>query len=150
MNDVQVLSESYPATAHAVPAARGVLASFARRAGATEEQIDDVRLAVSEALTNIVKHAYRDGEGRMHVTAAVASGDLWILIADDGDGLHAHRGRPGLGMGLALMACLTESFTVLKRSSGGTELQMRFNLLAANSARRDHCRGERRSANAPA
>ena len=57
--------------------ARRALAAVAAAAGVAGERLDEIRLAVSEALTNAVVHAYRNGDlGRLHVTAAVAPGEL--------------------------------------------------------------------------
>ena len=96
------LSESYPAVPEAVPLARRALTAVAVAAGAAGERLDEIRLAISEALTNAVVHAYRDGEaGRFHVTAAVASNELWVLVGDDGRGLHAWNESRGLGIGLS-------------------------------------------------
>ena len=98
-------------------------------AGAAGERLDEIRLAVSEALTNAVVHAYRNGEaGRLHVTAAVASDELWVLIGDDGRGLHAWNDSRGLGIGLSLISGLSDDFAIVTRASGGTEVQMRFDL----------------------
>src|SRR5690348_3696718 len=98
------ISRSYPAVAEMVPAAREAVAAFARTSGASREKVDAVRLALSEALTNAVLHAYPERPGTMHVTAAVVSGELWVLVSDDGCGLRTGPTRPGLGMGLALIA----------------------------------------------
>ena len=46
-----------------MPLARSALREFALAAGASEQQVDDVRLAGSEAVTNAVVHAYRDQPG---------------------------------------------------------------------------------------
>ncbi|HWF26107.1 MAG TPA: ATP-binding protein [Solirubrobacteraceae bacterium] len=124
----QGLSESYPAVAGSLAAVRRAVAALAVEAGATREQIEAIRLATSEALTNAVVHAYGDDPGEIHVTAAVASDELWLLIADDGDGLRPHGRRSGLGLGLALIAQACEELTIVKRSNGGTELRMRFRL----------------------
>ncbi len=141
--------ESYPAVAASVPLARRAVARFARCAGASEEQLEAVSLASSEALTNVVQHAY-DGAGRVHVASAVAGDELWVLIADDGLGLRVGSHNRGLGVGLALIACLADTFSVLKRSSGGTELQMRFGLEARKSSKQDQHRGAVFSAKTPA
>jgi two-component sensor histidine kinase len=53
---------------------------------------------------------------------------LWVLIADNGCGLHAGRDTDGLGLGLALISQMTDGFSVVGRSSGGTELRLRFAL----------------------
>jgi serine/threonine-protein kinase RsbW len=125
----EALNESYPAVPDAVPMARRALARVAAAAGAAEDRLDEIRLAVSEALTNAVVHAYRGGEaGRLHVTAAVASDELWVLIGDDGRGLHAWNDSQGLGIGLSLISGLSDDFSIVTRASGGTEVQMRFDL----------------------
>ena len=80
----QDLQQTYPAVADSVRAARRALTRFAVGAGASAEQVEAVRLAASEALTNAVKHAYPDSEGSVQVTAAVVCGELCVLIVDDG------------------------------------------------------------------
>jgi anti-sigma regulatory factor (Ser/Thr protein kinase) len=137
MSAGEALSASYPAVPEAVPIARGALTAVATGAGATGEQLEEIRLAVSEALTNAVLHAYGDDEtGSFHVTAAIAGGDLWVLIDDDGHGLHAGKESPGLGIGLALISGLSDDFSIVSRASGGTEVQMRFDLRGAASGAR--------------
>src|SRR5437660_252302 len=76
---VASVSESYPASADSIPRARIALGAFAAEAGASAEQQEHVRLVVSEAVTNVVQHAYLDRLGDVHVTAMVVSGELWIL-----------------------------------------------------------------------
>jgi anti-sigma regulatory factor (Ser/Thr protein kinase) len=135
--------------AASVPLARRALTRFARWAGASEEQVAAVSLASSEAVTNVVQHAYDGAEGRVHVASAVACDELWVLISDDGVGLRARSGNRGLGVGLALIACLADTFSVLKRSGGGTELQMRFGLQARKTSESDHRRDSVSSAKTP-
>lgn len=128
----EALDQSYPATPRAVPVARHALTAVAVEAGVTGERLDEIRLAVSEALTNAVVHAYRDDEpGSFHVTAAVTWGELWVLVSDDGHGLHAGHESGGLGIGLSLISGLSDDFSIVTRSSGGTEVRMRFDLETA-------------------
>ena len=132
MSRGEALNESYPAIPETVPLARRALGAVAAAAGAAGERLEEIRLAVSEALTNAVVHAYRNGEaGRLHVTAAVASGELWVLVGDDGRGLHAWNDSRGLGIGLSLISGLSDDFSIVTRASGGTEVQMRFDLTRA-------------------
>lgn len=147
------LSESYPAVAESVPRGREALSRVARAAGASEERVEAVRLAASEALTNAVVHAYGDDvPGQVHVTAAANDGELWLLIADDGRGLGARTSRPGLGVGLALIATVADYFAVVNRAGGGTEIRLRFALGAApnGNGRPGQARGSLSLANAPA
>jgi anti-sigma regulatory factor (Ser/Thr protein kinase) len=91
-------------------------------------RIQAIELAVSEALTNVVLYAYPWRTGEIHVTARVAGNELWVLIADNGCGLHAGRDNDSLGLGLALISQMTDGFAVVGRSSGGTELRLLFTL----------------------
>lgn len=120
--------ESYPAIPSSVSAARQAIADCAAEAGASEEQLEAIRLASSEALTNVVRYAYRARPGHIHVTARVAGGELWVLVADNGCGIHAGQDSDGLGLGLALISQSTDGFSVMERSTGGTELRLRFRL----------------------
>ena len=162
--DANTLTVSYPAVPESVAHGRLELSGFAEAAGADERQVEAIRLAVSEAMTNAVLHAYREGSGEVHLTAAVVSEELWVLVGDDGCGLERRTDRPGLGLGLAIIAQLSEEMAVVPRASGGTEVRMRFalvdarpdapphrgggiatGLLGGGSARSAHCRVNRRA-----
>jgi serine/threonine-protein kinase RsbW len=124
----QTLSHTFPAVADSVPRAREALSTFARAAGASDDQLDSIRLAVSEAATNVVVHAYDDNSGRIQLDAGLAAGELWVLIADDGLGMRPQIQSPGLGFGLSLISQVCDEFEIAKRSSGGLEVRMRFAL----------------------
>jgi serine/threonine-protein kinase RsbW len=128
------LSESYPAVAGSVPRARNDVVAFAAQRGATKRQLEAIRLAVSEAVSNVVLHAYNGGGGeggRVHVTAQVAARELWILISDEGRGFQAPAHNPGLGWGLPLIAHMSDRLEIAERAEGGTEVRMRFPLAPA-------------------
>ncbi len=144
------LELTYPAVADSVRTARCTLARFAAQAGASAEQIEAVRLAATEAATNAVKHAYPDSAGSLHITAAVACGELCVGIADDGCGIRPHVPRGGLGLGLTLMAAVCDELQIVKRSSGGTGLWLWFKLKTEAPLLDDHPRGSAASATAPA
>lgn len=130
------LAEVYPAVAESVPHARQTVSDYAARvAGIRGDGLDAVKTAVTEAVTNAVRHAYREGTpGDVSVTAGVAEGELWVLVADDGCGYRTAAQNPGLGCGLALIAASTEDFVVSERAQGGTEVRMRFPLAAGEPA----------------
>jgi anti-sigma regulatory factor (Ser/Thr protein kinase) len=144
------LSQSYPATPASVREGRDAVVALAAAAGGSREQLEAIRLACSEALTNVVVHAYPGAAGQLHVSAGVVRGELWVLVADDGCGLRAHSDGPGLGFGLKLIAKSTDGLAIVKRSSGGTELRMRFNLSSDGDWAEDQPRGSVSSARAPA
>jgi serine/threonine-protein kinase RsbW/stage II sporulation protein AB (anti-sigma F factor) len=125
----ETFTESYAAAPESVGKARNALTAFAREAGVDEEQLEAIRLAASEAVTNAVLHAYRDRErGTVQVSASYVENELWLLVADAGTGLQPNSESPGLGLGLALVAQLADEFQILTRGSGGTELRLRFKL----------------------
>jgi anti-sigma regulatory factor (Ser/Thr protein kinase) len=123
---------SYDAHAPSVGAARRAVSSFAARHGASDSELDGVRLAVSEAVTNAVVHAYPSGDtGLIHVTAALTGRQLSVTVADDGCGFDGSHGSPGLGFGLNLIEDTCAALTVTAARSGGTRVQMRFLLSGA-------------------
>jgi serine/threonine-protein kinase RsbW/stage II sporulation protein AB (anti-sigma F factor) len=103
---------------------------YARRLGLAEETLQALRLAVSEAATNVVLHAYADAPapGPVHVSVEIDEPHLRIVVSDDGGGMKPRPDSPGLGLGLPLIAQLAESFEVESPPGGGTELCMRFRL----------------------
>jgi anti-sigma regulatory factor (Ser/Thr protein kinase) len=119
---------SYPAVPASVAEARAAVGDFAVAAGASEEIVEAVRLAVSEMVTNVVVHAYGSAPGAIHVTAAALENELLILVSDDGRGLQARTDSPGLGLGMALMSYAADDFSIVSRASGGTEVRISFNL----------------------
>lgn len=131
--DGNTITVTYPATPGSVASARRALTDFATSAGAEHQQVEAVRLAVSEAVTNAVLHAYRETAGEVQVTAALVGDELWVLVGDDGVGLEVRTDRPGLGLGLALISQVSDEMTIVPRARGGTEVRMRFSLVNAKS-----------------
>ncbi len=127
----QSIGVTYDAQPGSVAAARAALSDFAAQVGASAVQVDGVALAVSEAVTNAVLHAYREAPGQIHVTAALAGSELWILIADDGGGMRPEADRPGLGLGLGLISQVCDNMAIAPCSSGGTEVRILFKLTVA-------------------
>ena len=118
---------TYPSTPDGVGAMRREVAAFAIRAGMDDAAAGDVRLAVSEAATNAVVHAYRESGGDLRVRAHIAGPDLVVVVSDTGAGLAPRHDSPGIGLGMPLMASVTSSFRVVSRGAG-TEVHMAFGL----------------------
>ncbi len=96
-------------------------------AGAAVDDTFAVGLAVQEAATNAVMHAYRGREpGRIAIEATFVDEALVVVVADEGIGMVPRPDTPGLGLGLPLIAQLTESLQVEARAPSGTRLVMRF------------------------
>jgi anti-sigma regulatory factor (Ser/Thr protein kinase) len=129
------IARSYEADPESVGRARAELACFASRAGASKTVTDGVRLAVSEAVTNAVRHAYPLHPGEVRVRAQAVADEIEVVVSDDGCGVHrddaaAHQGTTdrGLGFGLALICAVSDQMTLAPRSTGGTDVRMRFSL----------------------
>ena|SRR5947209_17011259 len=148
-------TQSYPAVPASLPGARTTLTEFAADAGARGERLEAIRLAASEAITNAVLHAYPDRDSgeraAVQIAASRVDDELWVLVSDEGVGLHSNAGRSkGLGQGLVLIAQLADGLEVVNRGAGGTELRMRFRLRAADPMFGDYPRGSVAIASAPA
>ena len=122
---------SWPAIPDAVAALRHAVVEHARGAGVPEDALARVRLAVSEAATNVVLHAYADEPepGPVHVRIIREDHALRIIVRDDGRGMKPRPDSPGLGLGLPLIAQLAASLEVESPPQGGTEICMRFTLV---------------------
>ena len=114
-----------PGTPLGVRMLRHEMAGLAEDCGMDSEGVDDVRLAVTEAATNAVIHAYDKAAGELRVTAAVRDGELLIVIGDTGPGLVERHDSPGLGVGLSVIATVAERLKIVS-DPGGTEVHMAF------------------------
>jgi serine/threonine-protein kinase RsbW len=110
--------------------ARRAINEFAAAAGATDRALGSVAVCISEAITNVVVHAYRhdDRPGRVEVEAELDGDWLWVRVRDQGRGLEPRLDSPGLGLGLPLIAQLSASSEIVSPEQGGTEIIMRFNV----------------------
>lgn len=99
--------------------------------GASAEVGDAIRLAVGEALTNVVMHAYLGTEpGTMSVQAWIDDHDYFtVRVFDEGRGLVPRADSPGLGLGIGLMAQMSDDFRIANRDGRpGTTVSLRFAL----------------------
>jgi anti-sigma regulatory factor (Ser/Thr protein kinase) len=116
------------ATAEQVSFLRREVTAFAQRMGVTAQRLGDVRLAVSEAATNAVIHAYRDRDpGEIRVDAHVREdGTLTIVVEDDGFGPLPRPDSPGLGLGLPTIASVADAVELSAGTAAGARLSMHF------------------------
>ena len=122
-----VLARRFPAQPDQVRLARREVEAYAREHGAVDPS--GIALAVSEAVTNAVIHAYIDqpAPGDVEVFAERHAGNgLEIQVCDDGRGPKPRSDSPGLGVGLPLVAKLAQRFRVESRPTGGTAVKMVF------------------------
>jgi serine/threonine-protein kinase RsbW len=125
------LCHSLPATVDSVGRLRRTVAEFARRHGASDRALESVNLALSEALTNVVVHAYRDAAvpGPLLLVVSVRDRALIVTVADEGCGMTPRSDSPGLGLGMGVMAHVADTFEISPRvARSGVVLRMGFAL----------------------
>jgi serine/threonine-protein kinase RsbW len=120
----------WPTSLDSAASARKAVVASAQDAGATPDQVEDIRLAVGEALNNAILHAYADADvrgGTFTVSTARQGRYFMVWVGDEGRGAN---GAPssGLGIGLRLMAELTETIRLGVLANGRTQVEMRFAL----------------------
>jgi serine/threonine-protein kinase RsbW len=125
------LSLSLPAEERLVPAARSAIATFLRAAGVGADTVDDVVLALDEACSNVLQHAFPSGfPGSYELRADFRPEEVVIEVADEGVGFDAMDWRssaPGdvAGRGLDIMRRVMTSVEVESpRQGGGTRLRL--------------------------
>jgi serine/threonine-protein kinase RsbW len=122
-----------PARAENVAVVRHAFGGLGDALDVPDHALADVKLAVTEACTNVVVHAYPDGDGPMSVSAGLADGALTVIVSDEGRGILPRPDSPGLGLGLPLIATLASSLELGTNDHEETEVRMVFELEPAPS-----------------
>lgn len=111
--------------------ARVVVAAFAARLDPTLEEINDIKTAVSEAVTNAIIHAYEDRIGRILISASLEGTTLTVEVYDEGVGIAdlelarrpLYTSKPELersGMGFTIMENFMDEIRVRTAPGEGT------------------------------
>jgi serine/threonine-protein kinase RsbW len=122
------LSLTLPARAENVAVVRHAIGGLGEALDIDDQTLSDVKLAVTEACTNAVVHAYPDGEGPLEVAAYVGDERLMLVVRDEGRGIVPRTDSPGLGLGLPLIATLAEALELGSDDVERTEVRMTFRL----------------------
>lgn len=125
-----------PARAENVAVVRHAFGGLGDALDVPDHALADVKLAVTEACTNVVVHAYPDGDGPMSVSAGLSNGSLTVVVSDEGRGILPRPDSPGLGLGLPLIATLASSLELGTNDHDQTEVRMIFELDGAPSGER--------------
>ena len=87
-----------PAKSEYVGVVRLTISGIASRMGFSFDDIEDLKIAVSEACTNAVQHAYKEGEdGEILIGCGVYEDRLELMVADHGHSCNFDEVRQGLG-----------------------------------------------------
>jgi serine/threonine-protein kinase RsbW len=118
-----------PATPDSIAVIRQTVSGICEALGADARTIGDIKLAATEACTNVVLHAYAAGaDGTIELDARAVDDDLVLIVRDRGNGMTPAPLAEGLGLGLPLIAALTSKLTIVEADGGGTEVSMTFAL----------------------
>lgn len=117
-----------PAIPASVGELRGRAVAFATAAGAPEEVVEALALAVSETVTNAVMHAYAGREpGQVGVRCRREGERIVVEVTDSGAGVTPRADSPGLGQGFALVGAVAQALEVATGPGGaGTVVTMSF------------------------
>ncbi len=115
--------------------ARAAISAFAAQLDPTLEEISDIKTAVSEAVTNCIVHAYKEGLGKIYISGEITdTGVLRIKIRDRGCGieniekamepLYTTVGGERAGLGFAVMQSFMDELRVRSATGKGTTITM--------------------------
>ena len=116
--------------------ARVVVAVFMSRMDPTLEEVDDVKTAVSEAVTNAVIHGYRNGSGIIYIESEIEGKELTVSVKDTGAGIpDIEKAMEPMyttdttgersGMGFSFMEAFMDQVQVQSRPGEGTVVIMK-------------------------
>ena len=132
MTDEVIVRLSFPAKPDYLLLARLALSGIARQLPFGDELLADLKLAVTEACGNAVRHAYPDGTGDVTVAFVVRDDAIEMIVEDQGAGVTAAKVSHGPvsgpvegGMGMAIMRTVVDELDVSGGSDGrGTVVRM--------------------------
>jgi anti-sigma regulatory factor (Ser/Thr protein kinase) len=129
MNPAPEVLLTMPARPEGVGVVRQTLAGMADALDFEPAVLADMKMAVTEACTNVVVHAYDDQTGTLEVEMLADELGLTIVVRDHGAGIQPRPARsepPALGLGLPLIAALSDAFELRGTTGQGTEVRMTF------------------------
>jgi serine/threonine-protein kinase RsbW len=119
-----------PARPEGVAVVRQALAGMADALAFDAAVVADMKMAISEACTNVVVHAYEEEDGLLEVEMSADDTGLTIRVRDHGSGIRPRGERrgeaPALGLGLPLIAALSDAYELTGTAGRGTEVKMKF------------------------
>lgn len=150
MSEVHAVHLSFPAKADYLLLVRLALTGIMRGRPIDEDTVADLKLAVTEACGNAVRHAYPGDGGSVEVAFLLDDDRLDMVVEDQGTGIGLHDARdeedgaveaeepaeaPEGAMGLAIIRAIVDELQVLPGADGrGTVVRMTKYLSASHTA----------------
>ncbi len=129
MTDSVTIKLTIPSLSDYVGVARLTASGIANRMKFTHEDIEDIKIAVSEACTNAVQYAYGDSLGEIEMAFGIYDDKLEIVISDSGKGFDIESDvttqeddpeKIGLGLGIVFMRSLMDQVDYNTSETGTT------------------------------
>jgi serine/threonine-protein kinase RsbW len=125
-----------PAKAEYITLGRLALTGITRlRRDFPDEVLGDLKLALTEACTNSVRHAYADGGGSVEILYELYPDKLAVVVTDQGEGFTPGEpdGDDGElsegGLGIAIIEALSDELEITRGDAGGSRLRFVKNLV---------------------
>jgi serine/threonine-protein kinase RsbW len=132
-SDTRAVRLCIPAKPEYITLGRLALTAIARLHDLSEETLGDLKLALTEACTNSVRHAYDRGEGNDEILYELHADKLVVEVVDEGEGFDAPADDAGPalngdalsegGLGIAIIKALVDELEIRDRAQGGSSLR---------------------------
>jgi serine/threonine-protein kinase RsbW len=131
---VQAIRLTIPAKPEYITLGRLALTGIARLRAEPlrQEVLGDLKLALTEACTNSVRHAYANGDGTVEILYELHADKLVVEVVDEGEGFEPPADRSRAldedelsegGLGIAIIEALADEFEIRERATGGSSLR---------------------------
>lgn len=127
--ETEVVQLRLPARPENVALVRQAVSGIADVLAVDPALVADMKTAITEACNNVVIHAYPESEGAMEIEADPSEESVRIVVRDHGGGMQPRSvepDAPSLGLGLPLIAALSDRFEITGGGASGIEVRMVF------------------------
>jgi serine/threonine-protein kinase RsbW len=128
--EARTVSLTFPARPEYITLGRLALTAIAGARQFSDETLHDLKLALTEACTNSVKHAYDEtGNGSVDIVYQLQPDRLAVEVGDSGTGFDPDAAASNGdeleegGLGIAIIRALTDEVEIGKREGGGSRLR---------------------------
>ena len=129
-----VVRLTIPARPEYITLCRLALTGLSRLRPLSDETLADLKLAITEACSNSVRHAYPDDHGRVEITYKLTGETLEVEVCDEGEGFEPEASGQAAaelsegGLGIAIIRSIADELEIGPREGGGSRLRFVKNL----------------------